>query len=254
MWVASSRVTLRSLPELRSRLTAAVHLVGVPALTAWLYVAFASGGQISRAGAADAVAAALAVGSITATVALPQLIAQDRFQGTLGLWALASHARVAGWGGRVSVVLALAAVSSSVALAATIPVYAPARGLGGAALALVGGLLGSIGVGVSLGALALLIRDSLAVVNVAAYALPLLAGTVAPLAVLPAPLSTIATSLPVAHAIESGRRFTAGESGASEALWAVIVGLPWLCAGIVLWLLCERAARRRGSIDALTLG
>lgn len=254
MWLISARITILSLPELRSWITAIVHLVGVPVLTAWLYLAFASGGRIVGAGVADAVAAALAVGSPTATVALPQLIAQDRFQGTLGSWTLATHSRVASWGGRVSVVLVLAALTSAVALTATLPAYAPVAGFGGVMLALVSGLTGSIGVGVMLGALALLVRDALAVANVTAYALPLLAGAVAPLTVLPFPLGIAGASLPIAHAIESGRRFATGQSGATEALWAVLVGVPWLCTGVLLWWLCERAARRRGTIDALALG
>lgn len=260
MLLISARLAFSSLPEFTNRSTAIVRVLAVPAATSLFYLAISSGAGTSPPQAANAVAAAAGVGAVSAAVSASVLVAQDRFDGTLTFLLIAPYARVTAWTGRLLLVAGLGLVMAAVGLVFSLTVTGQSFNFSqwtAIPLVLVVASLGSVGVGYALGAVSLRMRDSLLLANIAEYALPLLAGVVAPVTALPGGLDLVARLIPLTHAIEAGRTMVA--TGVTSSFWvqllaSLILGGIWFVLGWFMWMVLEKRARAAGNVDALAVG
>jgi len=259
-FLISARIAWRTLPESLGGTAAFVRVIAVPALTALFYLAIASGAGYTAVGLDDAVAAALGVGGVSASIAVAVLVAGDRFNGTLPFLIIASQNRILSSAGRFCVIAALGLVTAAVGLVAPLAIVGAPAALGGwmaIALSMLSTAAAAIGVGYVVGALSLRLRDSLALANAAEYVLPLFAGAVSPLSTMPTPLAWAASCLPLSHVIEAGR--VGAENGLNDVFWQQLItglgiSLVWIVAAFMCWLWFERQARVRGTLDALAIG
>jgi ABC-type multidrug transport system permease subunit len=253
--VAAARIAWRTLPASLNRLTAVVRLVVAPAATAVFYLAVASRAGSREVDAGDAVAAALGSGAVLASVAVAELVASDRFNGTLPFLFVASEARVAAWVGRFGVVAGLGTGTSLIALVVPLGLTGGVAGADAwAALAIALACIApaSAGIGALLGAISMTFRDALAVANVAEYALPLLCGAVVSVTMMPGPVAWAARLFPLTHVLEAGR--TGVTAGLSADFWhetglGLGSGVVWAVAGWCVWRLVEERTRRTGTAD-----
>lgn len=90
-----------------------------------------------------------------------------------------------------------------------------------------------------------------ALLNIVFYGLIVVTGANFPLADLPAPLALVGRSVPMTHGLEAVRRSVAGEPrGVASLLWTeLLIGAAYALAGILLFRLAERHARRSGSLE-----
>jgi ABC-2 type transport system permease protein len=105
--------------------------------------------------------------------------------------------------------------------------------------------------GMAVGAVALTQRFDVVLTNLAAYALLVLCGVVAPLASFGPVGSDLVRLLPLTNGLLAVRHVVAGEAWALDALLEAAAGAGWACvaAGMLLWQ--ERRARWLGSDDRL---
>ncbi len=168
---AGLTIAMRTQPEFESWLIWAVRVIALPIFTGIFYLAMSTAsGNPSESGLGNALAAAVSTGAVATSVAASSLVAQDRLQGTLPYLVIARSNKLTSWAGRFSVLAATGMISSS--MAATSAVLLTGSHLNfplvGATVALL--LLAittSLGVGLVLGVLALRMKDSLFLANLA---------------------------------------------------------------------------------------
>lgn len=130
----------------------------------------------------------------------------------------------------------------------------PASALPGVALALATGSLACGFFGLTLGALGLRFRDVWLVSNVSVALLVLLTGVNVPADRLPGWMAAAGQALPITHAADAARRFSAGQSfsQAAPALLAEAgVGLAYAVLAAVLLQVFEAESRRHASLETL---
>lgn len=255
---AGVTIALRTQPEFESWLIWLVRVIALPAFTSVFYLAMSTAsGNPTSGGLGNSLAAAVSVGAVATSVAATSLIAQDRFQGTLPYLVTARSGRFATWAGRFSVLAVTGLISSGVAGAGAVllsgsrPEFSQ---LGGIVALLVLTIFGSLGVGLVLGGLALRMRDSLALANLAELVLPIATGAVAPIAVFPEPLRSAVFVFPQSHLTDAARELgSGGFTGwfAFDSAAAIAVGAIWLAAGIALWRSIETQTRKLDNVDSL---
>ncbi|MDP9738163.1 ABC transporter permease [Curtobacterium sp. 260] len=230
----------------------------IPLLTSLFYLAIASGAGLRAPTTGDAVAAALAVGSVTASVAVATLMAEDRFEGTTAFLFIAHTNRIASWVGRFVVVSGLGVFVACIGLVPSLLVVGvPQTGSTWIAILLTVSAVAptAVGIGFLLGAVSLFLRDSLVLANLSEYLIPLLAGVVAPIEILWDPVAAVARAIPLTSLIASARIGVTAE-GLAGGFWlnysgALLMGLLWAGAAAVTWHASEKSARRGGTVDTL---
>ncbi|PZE62711.1 hypothetical protein DEJ33_09455 [Curtobacterium sp. MCPF17_047] len=251
-------IALRARPEFLNGPTVFVVLIGSPTLLAALYLAVASASGTSSIEPPDAVAAGLAVAGVMSTMSSSSLLSADQVHATLPFIVIAPASRALVWTARVFVVTSIGVVQGIVSVVAS---FAVTRNAPSIAQALpVFGLIVlaavvSVGLGLSIAALGLVLRDSMLVPNIAEQGLTVLCGAVAPVATLWSPLQSIAQVLPVTHVVAAGRATaTGGPPLLLESSFSVIAGIAWGVVGVAIWLVLERHARRTGAIESMSIG
>lgn len=209
-------------------------------------------------GAADsksvAWAAAVQSGSLLALAGIGALCSADVNSGTAAFVIMGGAPRLAVWVGRVLVVAVLSIAVSVVDLGLTWP-FARAALDGSDLLRLllvlfVTGFAVS-GFGVALVSFAVRLTDPFTMTNLAAYALTVLCGVVAPLSTLPPWLAVLARAFPLTEGVIATRDIFQGTEGDLYRTLLVEIGvaLVWLMVGEFLWARSVRAVRVRGSLE-----
>lgn len=257
IWSAA-KLAFLSLPEAGSWTLIFVRVFLVPMFSGLFYLLISSGGT-GEFSASNGLTAAAAVGALSGIMAASSLTATDRFEGTISLIFIAPRSQGPVWFGRHLVIsaigLATSLVSAGVNLALTGFEFS-ARETGAAALALCAATVSSIGFGQFIGAMSYTLKDAYLLPNFSEYAMPLLCGVVAPIAVFPVAVQWLAMVFPLTHATNAIRELS--EIGISSAFWtslamAVAVGLIWLILAVGASRYFKARARADGNIEALSV-
>lgn len=258
LFTSAARIAFLSLPEAGSWLLTLVRVVFVPVASGLFYLAMSSGGT-GELTPANGLTAAAAVGALTASMAAASLLASDRFEGTIALLVIAPRSHGMMWAGRLTVVLGLGLATSLVTAIVTLFLTGAAFSfgeLGAALLALCAATLSSIGVGQFIGALSLRMKDAFLLPNFSEFALPILCGVVAPIAVFPSALQWVASIFPLTHVTQAIRALA--HTGITQTFWlalllAVGVGVVWLAGAVAAWKVFQGRARATGDLEALSV-
>ncbi|WP_282827505.1 ABC transporter permease [Gulosibacter sediminis] len=251
-------VSARSRDEFVSLPTALVVLFVGPMVLSILYLALSSGGGGGTLEAPQVIAAGLAVAGLSSTMSASSLLANDQVNGTLAFVVTAPRGHMLVWCGRIAVVAGIGVLQGAVGTAAAFVVIgrAPSASM---CLAVLGLLViasaVSLGFGLTIGAVGLIVRDSMLLPNTAEQLVPVLCGAIAPVAVLWPPLAMVANVIPLTHAIEVGRNLDASWAVNLGGLMAAgIGGVVWAAIGVATWVFLQRRARRTGAIESMAIG
>lgn len=243
-------IAWRTLPEFATWGLIFVRLVVVPGFTALFYLAIASGGSFDSASYGTGLAAACAASGVAAAVSSATLVSFDRFEATAEYWALAPRLGSSlAWIGRNGIVLGaglLTGVSSIVALMALRVVEFPdGNGLLLSVLSLLVSSVSAIGLGVFVGVASSSMRDSLLLVNLTEFGLPVLAGAAASISSFPGVAFWIAAAFPTGWATEAARSIESPSSAARYMAFAIATAIVWLLIALLLRAV-SRGRRRDG--------
>ena len=249
-------IAARSRPEFLSRTTFFVVVVGSPVVTAVLFLALSTGGSGRGATQGGAVAAGLAVVAISSATMASAFLTTDKLSGTLPFVVLGSRGRPTVWLGRGVVVAGVGIATGLIGTATTLLVaeqgISITEALGLVALVIETAIV-SLAMGVAVGAVGLVLRDSLLLSNLAQYLITVLCGAVAPLSVLPSPARAVALLFPMTYTVAAGRSLGQARTAVLYGAAGAMAGLVWAVAGAILWRSLERRSRRTGAIEAMSI-
>jgi ABC-2 type transport system permease protein len=107
------------------------------------------------------------------------------------------------------------------------------------------------GLGLGIGSLALVVRESLLLPNLVYFGLMFLCGVNFPVAWLPSPLQLVSAALPMTRGIQAARLAALDPAGSGQAVSLIAqelaVGLIYLFVGYLVFRLMEVRARQRGA-------
>jgi hypothetical protein len=252
--LAAATIAFRSRVEFTTKAGVVVRYLAVPCLTAWLFLAFASGGMDRAPTSRDALCAGLATAALASSTALTELMSVDRFEGVTAFTVTASRGRLLGWLGRAGFVSATGAVTGLVGTTASLVVTAGSGAVLSPTdlLAIPLGSLSSVGVGLTVGAIGLVQRDSLLLSNLVQRGLPIVCGVVAPLGGLVSGGDAVARLFPLGLLVQSTRQ--ASFWNPYDLTTLLVCSTVWTVVGLLLRVSLERHARRRGTSELLTAG
>ncbi|MFJ5631808.1 ABC transporter permease [Streptomyces goshikiensis] len=101
--------------------------------------------------------------------------------------------------------------------------------------------------GLAVAAVTALHPASAVLTNLGVYALLVLSGIVAPVSALPTPLQWLSRVLPLTHGAQALRALADGRPWVSYAALELLVGLGWLCCGLLFLRHNDRTAREFAS-------
>lgn len=253
--LAAATIAFRCRVEFTTTPGVVVRYLAVPSLTAWLFLAFASGGTDRVLTTRDALTAGLATAALASSTALSELMSTDRFEGVTPFTFTAFRGRLLGWIGRAGFVSAMGTITGVVGVATAAVTVAVVSGAGIAfedLIAIPLASISSLGVGLVVGSVGLVHRDSLLWSNIVQRALPIVCGVVAPLGSLVAGWDVLSGLFPLGRLLESTRGGTLGETG--DLVTLTVSATAWIVVGLVLTKTFEKVAHRRGTTELLTLG
>jgi ABC-2 type transport system permease protein len=201
------------------------------------------------------------IGNAVQYVAIPCLFAMgntignERRQQTLGLLLVTPARRIPLFLGRSVPVIANGVAVSVVALvagAALLRVHVAAASLPALLLCVVIASFSCTGMGLVTAALALRVRETAVLVNIAFGILLIFCGVNVPLASMPAWMRGVADWLPLTHSIAAARQASLGAGfGALRAnlIHEALLGSGYIAVGLLLLAYFEQESRRRATLD-----
>ena len=187
--------------------------------------------------------------------AISQAIAGERRSQTLAPLLASPASRVAVFLGRSLPAMAIGLVVSATSFAfgvVALEIDVPGSAVAPLLLTMAATAFSCAALGIAHAAVGLRLREMSVFSNLVFAILLVFCGVNVPLDDLPAWMSTVASGLPVTHAVEAGRELVAGASLADVAglLGAELaIGVAYLVAGLGLLRFYEQDARRRGSLE-----
>ncbi|HZN73181.1 MAG TPA: ABC transporter permease [Micromonosporaceae bacterium] len=201
------------------------------------------------------------IGNAVQYAALPCLFAMghtisgERSSGTLPLLMASPARRIPLFLGRALPVLINGygvALFSLVAGALLLGVRLPPATLAPLALVVAVATFGCTGLGLVTAALALYVRETAVLTNIAFGVLLIFAGVNVPLAAMPGWMVAVAEWLPLTHGIAAARQVAAGAGWAdvrSDLVAEAGLGLLYVAIGLAMLAFFERESRRRSTLD-----
>jgi ABC-2 type transport system permease protein len=218
---------------------------------------FASVGHSAGVGTATffLIGNAIQYASIPCVFAMSNTIGGERYAHTLALLLVAPARRVPLFLGRALPVIVngfavtlITLVVGALVLGVSLPVSSWLPLVGVVAVT----SFACTGLGLATAGVALRVRETAVLSNIAFGILLIFCGVNAPLSSLPGWMAAIANWLPLTHGIEAGRRLAGGASWSSvESLVATeaAIGVAYILLGLGLLAYFERESRRRATLE-----
>lgn len=256
-----ARITVSSMPSLESWRLTLIHMLAEPVLSALLYLFLSGmigcGGHDARSIVAVSLAAVFGSCSISTSLTVSEALAWDRFEGTMPFIALASRHAISVWIGRIGMLCLISLVSNMATLFITLALVDVTLLFSlpwlMVVLMLFVVLFSSVGFGVAIASLSMLMNDIYTIPNILSALLPIIGGVVAPVQVFPSLMQYGLSVLPIAHVTTAVRAMSSNlvASASFSIINALITGICWALLGCVIWRLSFAVQRKRGTLTNL---
>jgi len=198
------------------------------------------------------------IGTATITVfGVSQAVADERQQGTLSYLLASPAPRVPVFFGRATLHVVDGMLNMAAAVAIAVFVFGlqlPMERLTGLVIAMLVATIAICGVGLLMGAMALIVLDSAILANFAMFVILLLSGANVPLSELPGFAAAAGEAMPLTRSIAAARLYAGGaplEAGLGLLAGDLLVGALYAVAGYALFTWLESTARRRGRLEGV---
>lgn len=254
---AFSRVTLLAFKGLFSWMNPVIYLMSMLILPLFHVIFYVMLGRFSQANSLEwyLVGNAIVVCAYNAIFGVGGSLSQDRTSGTLSLVLISPRSKLYIFAGR-TLILALHGFATS-ALGFIVGWVGFGLDLSHANWAvlipvMVLTTLTAGGLGLLIAAISLVVVDTNMLLNLGVAILVLLVGVNFPVSMLPAPLQWISSILPLQRGVSAARLLVSGAALKQVSPLLIqesCVGVLYLLAGYLLFLLMERRARGAGTLD-----